>query len=81
MPPEQSHVARGSQQFHIAPGSLPQAHSFMPFVQSPAGPAANAGCALIAATMNADAKIIFFIHPSDLTNRLKRAPFPKTPAN
>jgi hypothetical protein len=47
----------------------------------PALAAANAGCALIAATMNNDAKTIFFISPSDPANRLARAPISDNPAN
>jgi hypothetical protein len=64
----------------MAPGRLPHAHSFVPFVQScAAGPAANAGCMLAAATMNNDAKTIFFIRPSVPANRLVRAAFCHTP--
>jgi hypothetical protein len=64
----------------MAPGRLPHAHSFVPFVQScGAGPAANAGCMLAAATMNNDAKTIFFIRPSVPANRLVRAAFCHTP--
>jgi hypothetical protein len=55
---------------------LPHAHNFKPLAQRCAAlPAANAGCALIAATANNDAKITFFISPSDPADRLARAPF------
>jgi hypothetical protein len=59
----------------MAPGSLPHAQSFMPFAQSCAGPAANAGCRLAAATKKHDAKTILFICPSVPANRLVRAAF------
>src|ERR1700674_3717786 len=60
----------------MAPGRLPHAQSFVPFAQScGAGPAANAGCMLTAATMNNDARTIFFTCPSVPANRLVRAAF------
>src|ERR1700680_3700864 len=64
----------------MAPGRLPHAQSFVPFAQScGAGPAANAGCVLTAATMNNDARTIFFTCPSVPANRLGRAAFCDTP--